>query len=54
MVTSCHKREGPRPSRRGEPMMPKKAIFDFEPAPRLEQVADKRPKQMEHGKHRGE
>jgi hypothetical protein len=33
--------------------MPKKEILDFKPAPRLEQVADKRPKQMEHGKHRG-
>jgi hypothetical protein len=31
--------------------MPKKEILDFlEPAPRLEQVGDKRPK--EHGKHR--
>jgi hypothetical protein len=33
--------------------MPKKEILDFKPAPRLEQVSDKRPKQMEHGKHRG-
>jgi hypothetical protein len=27
--------------------------LDFKPAPRLEQVGDKRSKQMEHGKHRG-
>jgi hypothetical protein len=33
--------------------MPKKEILDFKPAPRLEQVGDKRPKQMEHGKHHG-
>jgi len=33
--------------------MPKKEILDFKPTPRLEQVGDKRPKQMEHGKHRG-
>jgi hypothetical protein len=29
--------------------MPKKKILDFKPAPRLEQVGEKRPKQMEHG-----
>jgi hypothetical protein len=34
-------------------LMPKKEILDFKPASRLEQVGDKRPKQMEHGKHRG-
>ena len=34
-------------------LMTKKEILDFKPAPRLEQVGDKRPKQMEHGKHRG-
>jgi hypothetical protein len=33
--------------------MPKKEILDFKPAPRLEQVGDKRPKRMEHGKHHG-
>jgi hypothetical protein len=33
--------------------MPKKEILDLKPAPRLEQVGDKRPKQMEHRKHRG-
>ena len=33
-------------------LMPKKEVLDFKPAPRLEQVGDKRPKQMEHGKHR--
>jgi hypothetical protein len=33
-------------------LMPKKEIFDFKPAPRLEQVGEKHPKQMEHGKHR--
>jgi hypothetical protein len=33
--------------------MPKKEILDFKPAPRLEQVGEKHPKQMEHGKHRG-
>jgi hypothetical protein len=27
-------------------------VLDFKPAPRLEQVGDKRSKQMEHGKHR--
>jgi hypothetical protein len=31
--------------------MAKKEILDFKPAPRLEQVSDKRPMQMEHGKH---
>jgi hypothetical protein len=30
-------------------MLPKKKILDFKPAPRLEQVGEKRPKQMEHG-----
>jgi hypothetical protein len=29
--------------------MPKKKILDFKLAPRLEQVGEKRPKQMEHG-----
>ena len=33
-------------------LMPKKEILDFKPAPRLEQVDDKHPKQMEEGKHR--
>jgi hypothetical protein len=33
-------------------LMPKKEILDFKPAPRLEQIGDKRPKQMEDGKHR--
>jgi hypothetical protein len=31
---------------------PKKEILDFKPAPRLEQVCDKRPAQIEDGKHR--
>src|SRR5262245_14675236 len=34
-------------------LMSKKQILDLKPAPRLEQVCDKRSKQMEHGKHRG-
>jgi hypothetical protein len=33
-------------------LMPKKEILDFKPAPRPAQVGDKRPKQIEHGKHR--
>jgi hypothetical protein len=33
-------------------LISKKEILDFQPAPRLEQVGDKRPKQMNHGKHR--
>jgi hypothetical protein len=33
-------------------LMTKKEILDFKPAPRLEQVGDKRPKQMEDRKHR--
>jgi hypothetical protein len=33
-------------------LMPKKEILDFKPAPRLEQIGDKRPKQIKH-KHRG-
>ncbi|MGH9548294.1 MAG: hypothetical protein ACRD3W_02925 [Terriglobales bacterium] len=33
-------------------LMPKKEIIDFKPAPRLEQIGDKRPKQMEDRKHR--
>jgi hypothetical protein len=32
--------------------MPKKKVLDFKPAPRPEQVGDKRPKQMEDRKHR--
>jgi ribosomal protein S7 len=32
--------------------MPKKEVLDFNPAPRPEQVDDKRPKQMEDRKHR--
>jgi hypothetical protein len=32
--------------------MPKKKILDFKLAPRFEQVGDKHPNQMEHGKHR--
>jgi len=32
--------------------MPKKEVLDFKPAPRPEQVDDKRPKQMEDRKHR--
>jgi hypothetical protein len=31
--------------------MPKKEILDFKSGPRLEQVGDKRRKQMEDGKH---
>jgi hypothetical protein len=33
-------------------LMPKKEILDFKPPPRLEEVGDKRPEQMENGKHR--
>jgi hypothetical protein len=33
-------------------LMSKKKVLDFKPAPRLEQIDDKRPKQMEDGKHR--
>jgi hypothetical protein len=33
-------------------LMPKKEILDFKPAPRLEQVGDKCPKQTEDRKHR--
>ena len=33
-------------------LMPKKEILGFKPAPRLEQIGDKRPKQMEYRKHR--
>ena len=33
-------------------LMTKKELLDFKPAPRLEQVGDKRPKQMEERKHR--
>jgi hypothetical protein len=33
-------------------LMPKKEILHFKPAPRLEQIDDKRPKQMEDRKHR--
>jgi hypothetical protein len=33
-------------------LMPKKEVLDFKPAPRPEQVDDKRPKQMEDRKHR--
>jgi hypothetical protein len=33
-------------------LMAEKEILDFKPALRLEQVGDKRPKQMEGGKHR--
>jgi hypothetical protein len=32
--------------------MAKKEILDFEPMPRLEQVGDKRPKQLKECKHR--
>jgi hypothetical protein len=32
--------------------MSEKEILDFKPAPRLEQVADKRPKQIEDRTHR--
>jgi hypothetical protein len=33
-------------------LMSKKKVLDFKPAPRLEQIDDKRPKQMKDGKHR--
>ena len=33
-------------------LMSKEEIFDFKPTPRLEQVKDKRPKQVKDGKHR--
>jgi len=33
-------------------LMSKKKVLDFKPAPRLEQIDDKRPKQMEDRKHR--
>jgi hypothetical protein len=33
-------------------LMPKKEILEFKWALRLEQVGDKRPKQMEHDNHR--
>ena len=33
-------------------LMPKKEVLDFKPAPRPEQVDDKRPKQVEDRKHR--
>jgi hypothetical protein len=33
-------------------LMSEKEILDFKPAPRLEQVADKRPKQIEDRTHR--
>src|SRR5512132_2687748 len=33
-------------------LMPEKEVLDFKPAPRPEQVGDKRPKQLEHRKHR--
>ena len=33
-------------------LMPKKEVLDFKPAPRLEQVGNKRPEKMEDGKHR--
>jgi hypothetical protein len=33
-------------------LMSKKEILDFEPAPRLEQAGDKRPKKVKDGKHR--
>ena len=33
-------------------LMPKKEVLDFKPAPRPEQVDDKRPKQTEDRKHR--
>ena len=32
-------------------LMPKKEVLYFKPAPRLEKVGDKCPKQMEAGKH---
>jgi hypothetical protein len=32
--------------------MPEKEVFDFKPAPRLEQVGDKRLEQLEDRKHR--
>jgi hypothetical protein len=32
--------------------MSKKKVLDFKPAPRLEKIDDKRPKQMEDRKHR--
>jgi hypothetical protein len=34
--------------------MPEKEVLDFKPAPRLEQVGDKRPKQQKECKHRAE
>jgi hypothetical protein len=33
-------------------LVPKKEVLDFKPAPRPEQVDDKRPKQIEDRKHR--
>ena len=33
-------------------LMSKKKVLDFKPAPRLEQIDDKRPKRMEDVKHR--
>ena len=33
-------------------LMAEKEILDFEPAPRLEQAGDKRPKQLKECKHR--
>ena len=33
-------------------LMPKKEILEFKSAPRLEQVGDNPPKQMEHRNHR--
>jgi len=35
-------------------LVPKKEVLDFKPTPRREQVGDKRPKQIEDGKHRVE
>jgi hypothetical protein len=32
--------------------MPEKEVLDFKPAPRLEQVGDRRSKQLEDAKHR--
>jgi hypothetical protein len=33
-------------------LMSKKEVLDFEPAPRLEQAGDKRPKEVKDGNHR--
>jgi hypothetical protein len=33
-------------------LMPEKEVLDFKPAPRPQQVGDKRPKQLKECKHR--